>query len=262
MSEIALIEAFLKENADYVRDKYAVKSTITVASKADANDLLTEVDLTIQKRFVDRIAHECPGDVIVGEEGEYTRFPENPDARAWVIDPIDGTYNFMRGLFPIFGVSIAFSIGGAVLAGGVLFPATDRTFLAAYGAGSYCNGKRLHVSDVQQVNEARIDVDFCGPVDRMTLMKTAPDLIAKVGMIRCHGSAVASICEIASGDADGYLHMTLNPWDYAASQIIVEEAGGMASRLDGSPLELFDGRQGVIISNGAIHHEVLASLNP
>lgn len=262
MIEIEFVEAFLRENSRYVRDKYADKNALTVTTKRHASDLLTEVDLTIQKRFVDRVEAEFPGDAIVGEEGEYTHLPKDRDARAWVIDPIDGTYNFVRGFFPVFGISIAFVMAGKAMAGGVLLPELEDLFLAERGNGSYRNGKRLQVSSVQQAAEACIDIDFCGPEDRAELFRRGAQILLKAGQMRCRGSAVVSICQIATGDIDAYLHMVLHPWDYAASQLIVEEAGGMATRLDGAPLRVFDGKRGVLVSNGAIHNELMGMLRP
>lgn len=258
MTEIEFIERFLKENVGYVREKYSGKNALTVTEKDDANDLLTEVDLTIQKRAVEQVRQHFPGDILVGEEGQHARFPDDPDGRAWVIDPIDGTYNFVRGLFPVFGISLAFAQGGVPVAGGVMLPIAGNLFLAERGGGSYLNGCALQVSDVKTVAEACVDVDFCGLEDRRRLLESASDAVCSVGQMRVHGSAVASICQIASADTEGYLHMSLHPWDYAAGQVIVEEAGGISSRLDGSPLKLFDRREGVLITNGAIHEEMLA----
>ncbi|HPO16411.1 MAG TPA: inositol monophosphatase [Candidatus Hydrogenedentes bacterium] len=260
MREIDFIRGFLKENIEYVQKKYTDKAAVTVSAKAHASDLLTEVDLTIQKRFVDKVKKRFPDDAIVGEEGEFSRFPNDPKARAWIIDPIDGTYNFIRGLHPIFGISIAFAHKGENVAGGVVLPITGEFFLAERGAGSFCNGKRLRVSNVKQLNAARIDIDFSDLNDRKLMLQRGLDVFRNVGQLRCYGSAVASICQIATGDTEGYLHMNLAPWDFAASQLIVEEAGGRSSRLNGSPLRLFDAKQGILITNGVLHREMLAMI--
>ncbi len=260
MTELDFIRDFLQANRKYVQDKYAAKSGVTVSTKAHASDLLTEVDLTIQKRFVERVNAVYPGDVVVGEEGEYSRYPRDLRSRAWIIDPIDGTYNFVRGLHPIFAISIAFAVDGKNAAAGVLLPITGEMFLAEQGAGSFCDGLRLRVSEVQQASHARIDLDFSGLEDRFQFLDRGVEVLRQVGQVRCYGSAVASICQIATGDCDAYLHMNLAPWDFAASQLIVEEAGGMASRLNGGPLHLFEPKQGLLITTGAIHHEMLAML--
>ncbi len=258
MSELDFIQSFLRDNRDYVLEKYMGKTALTVTSKSSATDLLTEVDLTIQQRFVEQVRRDYPGDVIVGEEGEYARLPEDEEARAWVIDPVDGTYNFVRGIFPEFGISIAFVKSGIAQAGGVLLPEPDLTMLAERGAGSFRNGEKLRVSEVQRLSEACVDIDSGGIEGRKTLLKKAQDALLGAGVLRCRGSAVVSICQIATADTEGYLHMRLQPWDFAAAQLIVEEAGGMASRPDGTPLRLFDRMRGaVVISNGAIHQELL-----
>lgn len=261
MQEIEFIKAFLRENAAYVCDKFNDKSSLTVSAKAHAGDLLTEVDLTIQKRFVEKVAEVFPDDIVVGEEGEFARYPRPGESRAWVIDPIDGTYNFVRGLYPVFGISIALAVNGENAAAGVLLPMTDDLFLAERGAGSFLNGRRLRVSDVRQASDACVQIDFSDTNDRKALIRSGLDVVRTVAQLRSIGSAVASICQVAMGEAEAFLHMSLCPWDYAASQLIAEEAGGMASRLDGSPLRLFDNRSGVLITNGAIHQEMLSMLS-
>jgi myo-inositol-1(or 4)-monophosphatase len=260
MRELEFIEKFFRENRAYVREKYASKKDLIVTSKLDANDLLTEVDLTIQKRIVDDIRNRFPGDDILAEEGDLNVTPKSAPARCWVIDPIDGTANFVRGLFPIFAISVAFTRNGKTAAAGVLFPESGEMLLAARGAGATRGGKRLRVSSVQEPAEARLDVDFGILSDRQPSFDRFTRLLCNTGQLRCHGSAVASICQIATGDIDAYVHVTLHPWDFAAAQLIVEEAGGTATRLDGAPLEVFDGKKGVMISNGALHAPMMRLL--
>jgi len=260
MTEIEFIRRFLDENMAYARDKFSAREHITVTSKKNASDLLTEVDLTLQKRAIDQIRATYPGDVIVAEEGEFSRAPQDPNARCWVMDPIDGTNNFVRGLFPIYAISLAFTIHGRTVAAGIGIPGTGDVYLAEEGQGAYCGKRRLVVSEVQILEDARVDLDFGGVEDRTAWLDRGQEVFRAAGQLRCHGSAVVSIGQIASADLDAFVHMTLNPWDYAAAQLIVEESGGMASRLDGKPLKLFDGKQGVLISNGAIHKEILRLL--
>jgi myo-inositol-1(or 4)-monophosphatase len=262
MSEIAFIETFLREIQPYVREKYADRSGVAVSSKDDHTDLLTEVDLSIQKRFVEQAGDRFPGDLIVGEEGEYARYPEDPEARAWLIDPIDGTYNFVRGLFPVFGVSIAFARGNTAVAGGVLLPITGDLFLAEQGGGASRNGRRIKVSNIHRLEEACLDVDFSGPHERMDLFRRAESLFGKTGQLRCRGAAVVSLCSVATADTEAYLHAGLTPWDFAAGEIIVKEAGGVSSRLEGSPIRLFDPCAGILMSNGALHQNILDNLQP
>ena len=260
MQEMELIEHFFKENWNYVVDKYHDRGLVTVTTKKDPSDLLTEVDLTIQKRFLDLVKERFPGDLVVGEEGDLAHIPLNAMGRAWVIDPIDGTYNFVRGINPLFGISIAFVQKGTAQAAGVAFPVNGMTFLAEQGSGSFCDGRRLRVSGVQHLNQACVEVDFSGIADRELFIGRAVNVIRKVGQLRCEGAAVGGICQVASGDVEAYLHMMLSPWDYAAAQLIAEEAGAVSTRLDGTPLRVFDGRNGLVISNGAIHEALLSCI--
>lgn len=257
MPEIVFIRDFLEANAAYALEKFGARGEITVAQKRDANDLLTEVDLTLQKRAVDLIHAQFPGDAIMAEEGEYAKPPRDKNARCWIMDPIDGTNNFVRGIFPIFGISLAFAVGGEVVAGGIALPGKGAFLLAERGAGATINGTPLRVSGTKILGDARVDFDFSGPADRAALLSHAHDLVLRTGQLRCLGSAVASMAQVATGDIDAYVHMSLSPWDFAAGQLIVEEAGGIASRHDGSPLRVFDGKKGVVISNTALHQDLL-----
>jgi myo-inositol-1(or 4)-monophosphatase len=257
MTEIEFIKKFLEDNIDYAREKFQDRASLTVTEKADASDLLTEVDLTLQKRAVDQIRAAFPGDQIVAEEGEFSKLPAHPNARCWVMDPIDGTNNFVRGIFPVFAISLAFAIHGRTVSAGIALPGTSDIYWAEEGKGAYINGTRLVVSQVQNVTDARLDLDFGCISDRAAWLDRGRNLIAEGGQLRCHGSAVSALAQVASGDLDAFVHMSLNPWDYAGGQLLVEEAGGVASRLDGKTLKLFDGKSGVLITNGAIHKEIL-----
>ena len=174
---------------------------------------------------------------------------------------IGGSLTNGKGAFIIFPTGIAGVLSGDVslnlgasLSGDV--------FLAEQGSGSYRNGARLRVSEVQRLEEACVEVDFSTIHDRRAFVSRAVNVMRQAGQIRCLGAAVGGICQVATGDADGYLHMSLYPWDYAAAQLIAEEAGAMATRLDGSPLRVFDGREGVLVTNGAVHDAVLGLITP
>lgn len=260
MREIQFIEHFLRDNRAYVREKYAAKNDLIVTSKLDANDLLTEVDLTIQKRIVDEIRFRYPGDAILAEEGDLSTAPKRAPERCWVIDPIDGTANFVRGMFPIFAISVAFTRNGAATAAGVLFPEPGDLLLAEQGGGATRNGRRIRTSQVADPAAARLDIDFGILADRGPSLDRFSNLLCHTGQLRCHGSAVASLCQVATGDIDAYVHVTLHPWDFAAAQLLVEEAGGTATRLDGTPLRVFDGRKGVMITNGPLHAPMMRLL--
>ena len=258
MREIDFIQQVLCDMAELVREKYAIRNEIAVSSKRHPNDLLTEADLAVQDAVVGRIREVFPTDAIAAEERGLNDMPVEPDRRCWVIDPIDGTQNFVRGIFPVFGVSIGFARGGRPVAGGVILPITGDLFLAEKGGGVTRNGRPTQVSAEPHALTARVEVDFSGPPERVATLRRAGRIICECGQIRCNCSTVFSLVSIASGDMDGFFHVALYPWDYAAGVVIVEEAGGKVSRLDGSEVRLFDGKRGMVASNGLIHEELLA----
>jgi myo-inositol-1(or 4)-monophosphatase len=260
MTEIEVIENAFEALIPYVQKRHGDKEGLEVSSKSHATDLLTEVDIEVQRRIAALIQEHFPDDFIVGEEEGYEQYPDDPDARTWLIDPIDGTQNFVRSIFPEFGISVAFARDGMPVVGGVAFPITDDVFLAERGAGATRNGQPLHVSDVASLRLARIEIDFGGPPIRQRTLDRANKLLVKAGQFRCHCAAVLGLCSVASGDCDGYVHVSLSPWDYAAGLLLAEEAGGRASDFHGNPLHLFRQNDGILVSNGEIHNELLAEL--
>ena len=189
------------------------------------------------------------------------RYPQNHGARCWIIDPIDGTQNFVRGLFPAFGVSIAFAASGRAVAGGVAVPALGDAFLAERGGGAHRNGAPLRVSTTPCLSVARAEVDFANQDLREETMRRLGGVLLRAGQIRCHCAAVIGLCSIATGDADGYFHVGLSPWDHAAATLIVDEAGGQSTRFDGSPIELFGADRSLLATNGRIHPECVAAVD-
>lgn len=260
MTEYEFIQSFVLEAGAYVREMHGKHSELAIETKRYASDLLTEADLTVQRRCVEALKTAFPEDRLVAEEEGYDTFPADQENRCWILDPIDGTNNFVRSLFPMFGISLAFSNHGVIQSGGVYLPVSDDLFLAERGKGATHNGKPLQVSPVDDISAAKIEMDLGWTYERKDSIARGYDLLCAAGQVRCHGVAVVSLCQVARGDMDAFYHNTLNPWDYAASQVIVEEAGGKATRLDNSPLNLFDGRSGVLMSNGVLHDKIVELL--
>ena len=261
MNELDLIELILRETSAYVKAKYAGRTRLRVQEKNGANDLLTEVDVAAQSQIVNRISKSFPTDTVIAEEEGLDQHPDTPPSRCWVIDPIDGTQNFLRGLFPAFAISIAFVRDGKISAAGIAMPVSQDLYLAERNCGATRNTQPLQVSRHGDLGRARVEVDFSVPEDREATLESLGRVIHAAGQLRCEGAATVALCAVAAAEAEAYVHVGLRPWDYAAGQLIVEEAGGTASRLDGSPLALFDGKEGVLISNGAVHNALLAHLS-
>lgn len=260
MTEIELIERLLDDLCPFVAERRSNPAVLEVSTKSNPADFVTEVDTAVQARIVAAIGDAFPDDRVVGEESGMNGFPADPEARCWVIDPIDGTTNFMRGFFPAFGISIAFAQAGRVRAGGVGMPVTGGRFLAQRGQGAFRNGTALRVSAITELDAARVELDFSAPRDRAKTLKRFAEIITTSGQLLCHGAAVIGLCSIAAGNMDAYFHAALHPWDYAAGMLIVEEAGGKVTRLDGSTVHLFDGTEGLLGTNGHLHDESLAAI--
>lgn len=257
MVEFEWLKGQLAELSGYVREKYASRSTVHIETKLDASDLLTEVDLTVQRLLSEAILERFPEDIVVAEESGQHRYPENPDARCWVIDPIDGTQNFVRGFFPIFGISAAFAQNGVPQCAIVDVPMPGWSFEAVAGAGATRNGVPLRVSTIPDAGDARIEVDFGSRPKREGSLARFDTLLREAGALRCYGSAALGLCAVASGDSDVYLNVALSPWDYAAGILLVTEAGGQATRPDGQAIHLFGDDQGIVATNGHLHKQVV-----
>lgn len=261
MTELEFIQSTLEELAAYVRGKYAERDQVGVQSKAKSTDLMTEVDVAVQQRAMALVAEEFPGDLFVAEEEGMGARPDEPDRRCWIVDPIDGTQNFVRGLYPTFGISVAFAVGGEVAAGGISLPIQDDLFLAERGAGAFRNGERIRVSDAASVEQAWIEVDLGGAAGRKPILDVTARLMDIAGAVRCQCACVVGMCSVAAGELDGYVHYGMYPWDFAAAKLIVEEAGGKVTDFSGAPVTLFDPHYGLVGSNGVFHEEFLATLD-
>jgi myo-inositol-1(or 4)-monophosphatase len=258
--ELNFIEDLLEKTGEYVRSNYAGRRLLPVNSKAHANDFFTEVDINVQKQIVAEIQQIFPGDSILAEESGLGVYPGKIPERCWAIDPIDGTQNFLRGLFPAFGISLALIERGTIVAGGVLMPIQGDIFLAAAGRGAVKNNQPIRVTGIAELAFARVDIDFDGPSNREEIIKRSRKLLVKAGQIRSNSCSVVGFCSVASGEQDAYIVLGTNTWDIAAGVILVTEAGGTVTRFDGSPVNPFDSRKDILVSNGVIHHVCLEEI--
>ena len=261
MQELKVIQAILDDVSVVALEQYARRAELKVSSKLNAVDLLTEADEHLQALITERILDEFPGDTVVGEELGCDVLPEDIHTRrAWVVDPIDGTQNFVRGLYASFGISIGFVEAGEVMAGGVHLPTIDEQFLAAKGLGATRNGMTIQVSDKPALNVARVEIDYGNPVHRNDIMEAFEDIVREAGEVRCHCAAVVGLCSVACGEMDAYFHTHLKPWDIAGAKIIVEEAGGTVNQLNGEAVDVFDVGTSLFATNGHLYPESLGRI--
>jgi myo-inositol-1(or 4)-monophosphatase len=227
-----------------------------IATKGTGIELVTDADRKAEEAIVACIRSQFPEDAILSEErGEE---PGRSPYR-WIIDPLDGTTNYAHRL-PIFCVSVAVETGGQVLAGAVYDPTRDELFAARRGRGATLNGRRLIVSAEGNLEAALLVTGFGYDLrtnPRNNLRQFA-DLSRRARGVRRLGSAALDLCYVAAGRLDGYWELTIKVWDVAAGALLVEEAGGRMSRVNGAPYEIFCGE--VVATNGRIHGALVAAL--
>lgn len=213
-------------------------------------DLQTEADLAAERAVVALLREGSPHALIVTEEAASELEPQ-PGQLAWYIDPLDGTTNYARGL-PGFSVSIAAARDGVVQCGVVYDPLLDLLFTAQRGEGAFCNGGRLSVSQTSEMADAMVLLDWPrDPTPRAAMADLLRAVAPEVDAVRSRGSAAFGMCAVASGWADAYFQLTLQPWDVAAGWLMVEEAGGKVSDLAGDPSTLHHGNW--LVTNGRVH---------
>ena len=209
---------------------------LQVHSKSTATDLVTAADEATETWLRDQIAQRRPGDAVLGEEGGSRA---GHSGVRWVLDPIDGTVNFVLGI-PHYAVSVAAELDGRVVAGAVCNAASGELFRAHLGGGSYLGERRL--SGPRDVPLARAVVGtgfaYAAPT-RARQAAVAARLLPVVADIRRLGSASLDLCAVAAGRLDAYFEYGLHPWYYAAGVLIATEAGCVASGLHGRPAGVF-----------------------
>ena len=218
-------------------------------------DLVTEVDVEVERYFRALIAERFPDHQVLAEEfgNASAAVPRGP---CWVFDPIDGTTNYAHGV-PIFCASLALEIDGVAELGAVFDPNRGELFTAERGGGAFLNGQPLHVSSVQTLVDAMLVTGF--PYDVHQRIDEIVGLFARfIGQaraVRRLGSAAIDLCYVAAGRMDAFWEADLKPWDIAAAALILSEAGGRVTTIGGQP---FDSRcRHILASNGHLHEAML-----
>ena len=226
-----------------------------------AKDVVTIADVSSEKLILEGIREAFPTHSIRTEEAGVV---EGSDPRyRWIIDPVDGTVNFSRGI-PLWGISIALHFEGKPLVATVNLPALHEVYTAAKGMGSFMNGKPIHVSAETNPMHAIVsngdfnvgDVSKINPLNSRNFARESETF----ERVKCLGSAVIEGCFTACGRIDCFVMTMSYPWDIAAISLIVDEAGGKATHIDGSPILFVDAEQ-VVFSNGLLHDILVKTVN-
>lgn len=194
---------------------------VAVDTKSAETDVVTAVDRESEELVRARLERIRPGEPVLGEEGGGAV----GGGVAWVVDPIDGTVNFLYGL-PAFAVSIAAQIDGVSVAGAVVEPVSGRRWTAVRGGGAWLDGERLSVSAADRLDLALVGMGFSYARDRRIRQgKLTADLVGQVRDIRRRGAASLDLCAVAAGWLDGFFEHGLHRWDWAAGALVAQEAG-------------------------------------
>ncbi len=215
-------------------------------------DIVTDADLAAEKAVVQIIRARFPDHALLTEE-EGASGGDAPFV--WVVDPLDGTTNYSRRM-PIFSVSIGLVHEGELEAGVVYDPLRDHLFVAERGRGATLNGQALQVNAIDQMDHAVVGLDWAhANRDRHEVLTRLGQIAPACGTLRGRGSAARAWWYVAAGWIDAYFHGGLKPWDMAAGLLLIQEAGGRVTDLDGQPWQPWGQR--ILVSNGHIHQALL-----
>ncbi|XP_033854387.2 inositol monophosphatase 1-like isoform X1 [Acipenser ruthenus] len=230
----------------------ALKNQISVMSKSSPVDLVTETDQKVESMIISSIREKFPTHSFIGEEsvaaGAASKLTDNP---TWIIDPIDGTTNFVHR-FPFVAVSIGFAVNKQIEFGIIYSCVEDKMYTGKKGKGAFCNGEQLKVSGQEDITKSLIltEVGYKQNPDIAKTMFSNMERLVCIPVhgillcssIRAVGTAAVNMCLVATGGADAYYHIGIHCWDMAAGAVIVTEAGGVVMDINGGPFDLMSRR--------------------
>jgi len=216
-------------------------------------DPVTEVDRLCDQAITEIILDHFPDHDLFTEE---SAFEKKGSSWKWIIDPLDGTTNYLHG-YPCFCVSIGLEVEGEMRLGVIYDPNLDELFVSEKGSGAYLNGKRLTVSLEGSLERSFLSTGFSYDVREHAdfYLRYFHQFITRSFAIRRPGSAALDLSYLAAGRFDGFWEMKLHPWDVAAGSLLVKEAGGMVTDFKGRPFSIYS--EEILASNGWIHQEML-----
>ena len=248
----ALAIAAAREAGSILMDNFG---KIESVDSKDVRELVSNVDIASENKIIEVIRSEYPDHGILCEESDER---VTKSKYKWIIDPLDGTHNYIYGI-KSFGVCIALEYDGEIVLGVVNMPYTNQLYWAEKGDGAYLNGKAIHVSD-RKMSEAMVVFDSTLHSDKEDKTGFLSVIVDEIFGLRMTGSAARNLSLIANGNADLVVEYSDKPWDFAAGGILVEEAGGTMTTLDGDKWSPYI--QGYLGSNGKFHEEIVTMLRP
>jgi myo-inositol-1(or 4)-monophosphatase len=252
-----MVKAARRAGRSLKRDLGEIEN-LQVSLKGPAN-FVSLADRRAEQMLYEDLSKARPGYGFIGEEGGIREGADK--THTWIVDPLDGTTNFLHGI-PQFAISIGLQREGTMIAGVIYNPANDELYTAERGKGAFLNDQRLRVAGRRKLNESVIacGLPHIGRGDFKLSLAELAEIQPKVAGLRRFGAASLDMAFVAAGRLDGYWERNLQAWDMAAGQIIVREAGGIVSGIEGDddPLKTGD----VICGNEHVHAELVKVLKP
>ena len=252
-----MIKAARRAGRSLKRDLGEIEN-LQVSLKGPAN-FVSLADRRAEEMLYEDLAKARPGYGFIGEEGGSR--PGDDKTHTWIVDPLDGTTNFLHGI-PQFAISIGLQREGTIIAGVIYNPANDELYTAERGKGAFLNDQRIRVAGRRKLNECVIacGLPHIGRGDHELSRVEMSEIQNRVAGLRRFGAASLDMAFVAAGRLDGYWERNLQPWDVAAGQILVREAGGVVSGMAGDDDPLLSGH--VICGNEFVHGELVKILKP
>ncbi|MDH5657184.1 MAG: inositol monophosphatase [Spirochaetia bacterium] len=242
-----------KEAGDFLYENFGKHASIE--SKSEKN-LVTNLDKEAEEMIIRKITAAFPGHSLLGEEsGESSTDSDY----MWIIDPLDGTHNFIRGI-DVYGVSIGITYKQQFAGGVIYMPVSNEMYSAEKGSGSFKNGKKISVSSITDVSKCSLSYDSTIRENPEMILGILKHLSKEVFNIRMTGSSVRLLSYIAEGIFDISVEFCDSAWDFAAGAVLIQEAGGVITALDGSPLRYKS--RGYLAANPEIHPRIRDILTP
>ena len=223
---LATATAVIRQAGELAADYFSRRTDLVRETKGP-QDFVSIADRAVEDLIRTRLAEAFPDDGFLGEESGGAACEH-----CWVVDPIDGTNNFLRGL-PLWGVSIAYAIAGEPAIGLIYLPCVGKLYSAVYGRGATCNDGPIHVSRIDDLAQATILVGLSGRISPDLSLGMIETVLRGGSALRCIGCCVVALAMVAEGTADAYYEAHVQPWDCLAGLLIVREAGSRTNKVPG-----------------------------
>lgn len=264
MGGILMTKEMLKQAREWTLEaghmiRSEMHKSLTISTKNDPNDLVTSLDQEVEKFFLKKIKDLYPEHKLYSEEG-YGDEVTSLEGIVWIVDPIDGTMNFVHQK-ENFCISVGIYQDGVGEIGVIYDVIRDNLYIAERNKGAFKNDKKLKpLREDLSIKESILGMNHFFLCENKAIdYKNSQSLVKKVRGVRSYGSAALQFAYVAEGKLDGSLHLSLSPWDLAAGIVLVKEVGGITTNLKGEALSLLD-RDSLLTSNKSIHKEIKEEL--